>query len=102
MPKEFLDGYKTYDTSGGFGHAQKWRSAFYDRLNKQEATKILSESGVTPYTLLEIDPEATQAEIKKAFRKKIWQWHPDKNPHRLAEAEAMSKKLNAAYSLLTA
>ncbi|RXK86194.1 J domain-containing protein [Filimonas effusa] len=54
---------------------------------------------MTPYEVLGISPEATPQEIKKAFRRLIAQWHPDKNPH--PEAEAMSKKIIAAYTILS-
>ena len=50
------------------------------------------------YLLLEISPEATEKEIKKAYRKKSLKCHPDKNPddpnaattfHQLSEALAI-------------
>ncbi|CAM3444795.1 molecular chaperone DnaJ [Aequorivita lipolytica] len=52
------------------------------------------------YEILEISKSATAAEIKKAYRKKAIQHHPDKNPgdH---EAEAMFKKSAEAYEVLS-
>ncbi|MDX1784372.1 MAG: molecular chaperone DnaJ, partial [Aequorivita vladivostokensis] len=52
------------------------------------------------YDILEISKSATAAEIKKAYRKKALQYHPDKNPgdH---EAEAMFKKSAEAYEVLS-
>lgn len=99
--KGFLDGYKTYDTSQGFGSAKKWRSTFKERFSKEEAEHVLKEEQLTPYQILGLAVGATAAEIKKAFRKLIAQWHPDTNQHRIDEAEEMSKKIIAAYSLLT-
>ncbi len=99
--KGFLDGYKTYDTSNGFGNARKWRSTFKERFSKEEAEVILKEEQQTPYQILGLSVGATAAEIKKAFRKLIAVWHPDVNQHRLEEAEEMSKKIIAAYSLLS-
>ena len=99
--KGFLDGYKTYDTSNGFGNAKKWREAFSQRMNKEEAKEILEKTSETPYSILGISPNASSSEIKKAYRKKIQEWHPDKNQHRIAEAEEMSKKIIAAYVDLT-
>lgn len=99
--KGFLDGYKTYDTTDGLGHADQWRSAFRERMSRQEATGILQSQELTPYQLLGVSTSATKGEIKKAFRKLIAEWHPDHNQHRPAEAEEMSKKIIAAYSLLT-
>lgn len=97
----FLDGYKTYDTSEGFGSAQEWQSAFRQRLSTEEATAILSGQQQTPHQLLGVSPQASQQQIKAAYRRKIMEWHPDRNQHRQAEAEDMSKKIIAAYSLLS-
>lgn len=99
--KEFLEGYQTYDTAGGFGNARQWRDTFKKRMGKQEAADFLRSQEKTPYDLLGIPAGASQATIKKAFYQLINEWHPDKNPHRLAEAEAMSKQLIAAYTVLT-
>lgn len=101
MGKGFLDGYKTYDTSNGFGNARKWQEAFQQRINKDDAKRILKDQNETPHQILGVKKNATSAEIKKAFRRLISEWHPDKNQHRLKEAEEMSKKIIAAYSILT-
>jgi DnaJ-class molecular chaperone len=100
MAKGFLDGYNTYDTSNGFGNAKKWRSVFYQRMSKEEAEEVLKSQPESPYTILNIEPGIDAAQIKKAFRKMITIWHPDKNQHRIKEAEEMSKKIIAAYSFL--
>ena len=98
MKKGFLDGYEKYDTSKGYGNAKKWKDAFNQRMGKKDAEVILKTD--TPHGILGIGINATQAEIKRAFRKLITAWHPDKNQHRLKEAEEMSKKIIAAYTLL--
>jgi curved DNA-binding protein CbpA len=59
-----------------------------------------SEKFADYYELLEIDPEADQEKIKQAYLNKIKQWHPDKNPQRIAEAEEKTKVLNQAYHVL--
>ncbi|MGN7820655.1 J domain-containing protein [Chitinophaga sp. 22536] len=99
--KGFLDGYQTYDTAGGYGNAQSWRDAFKQTMSKEDATVLMNEAVQTPHEILGISPAASAAEIKTAFRQLIRQWHPDTNQHRLAEAEAMSKKIIAAYTLLS-
>lgn len=101
MAKGFLNGYKTYDTSKGFGNARKWRQSFQQRMNKEEATAILTAQPQTPLEVLGLSVDASPDAIKKAFRQLIMQWHPDKNPDRKQEAEEMSRQIIAAYSLLT-
>jgi uncharacterized membrane protein YkvA (DUF1232 family) len=52
------------------------------------------------YELLGVDPKAGQEKIKQAYLDKIKEWHPDKNPQRIAEAEEKTKVLNQAYHVL--
>jgi len=52
------------------------------------------------YNLLEIDRNATQAEIKKAYRKLAIKWHPDKNQGD-ANAEEHFKKISEAFEVLS-
>ena len=51
------------------------------------------------YTVLGVKPTATGDEIKKAYRKKALQYHPDKNPS--ATAEDTFKEINKAYETLS-
>ena len=53
------------------------------------------------YELLGVKKDATDAEIKKAYRKLALKWHPDKNPNNKQEAEEKFKKINEAYSVLS-
>jgi molecular chaperone DnaJ len=50
------------------------------------------------YQILGVDRNATEAEIKKAFRKLALECHPDRNPSK--EAEERFKEINEAYSCL--
>ena len=52
------------------------------------------------YDILGISKNATAAEIKKAYRKKAIEYHPDKNPGD-AKAEEMFKKAAEAYEVLS-
>ena len=51
------------------------------------------------YDLLGIARTATEEELKKAYRKKAVQFHPDKNPGN-KESEEMFKKVSEAYEAL--
>ena len=49
-----------------------------------------------PYRVLGVSKDASDAEIKRAFRKKARQFHPDRNPGD-AGAEAKFKQVQAAH-----
>lgn len=51
------------------------------------------------YSILEVSRDASPADIKKAYRRLVHQYHPDSNPGD-KEAEDKFKKINAAYSVL--
>jgi curved DNA-binding protein len=51
------------------------------------------------YTTLEVAPGASEAEIKKAYRKLARQYHPDVNKDPAAEEKF--KEINAAYEVLS-
>jgi DnaJ-class molecular chaperone len=52
------------------------------------------------YKILGVPENASQAEIKKAFRKLAFQHHPDTNPGREQEAAERFKEINEAYGVL--
>jgi len=52
------------------------------------------------YDCLEVSRTANADEIKKAYRKKALQFHPDKNPGN-KEAEAKFKEISEAYEVLS-
>jgi DnaJ-class molecular chaperone len=52
------------------------------------------------YQILGVDPNGTQQEIKEAYRKLAFQYHPDRNRGNPAALERM-KKINEAYAVLS-
>ena len=51
------------------------------------------------YDVLGVERAATEADIKKAFRKKAMEHHPDRNQHD-PKSEARFKEVNEAYDVL--
>jgi len=52
------------------------------------------------YVVLEVSRTATEAEIKKSYRRMAMKFHPDRNPDN-ADAEAKFKEAKEAYEVLT-
>nr|WP_314546781.1 DnaJ C-terminal domain-containing protein [uncultured Massilia sp.] len=50
------------------------------------------------YQVLGVDKTASQADIKKAYRKLVRQYHPDVSTHK--DADAKTKEINEAYDVL--
>lgn len=51
------------------------------------------------YATLEVSPESTDEEIKKSYRRLVFQYHPDRNDNS-SEAQAKIREINAAYEIL--
>lgn len=56
---------------------------------------------VNHYTVLGVPRGASDAEIKKAYRKEALRWHPDKNPDNKAAAEKRFKEISQAFKVLS-
>lgn len=52
------------------------------------------------YDILGVAKDASQEDIKKAYRKLAKLWHPDTNPNNKDEAERRFKEIGEAYSVL--
>lgn len=53
------------------------------------------------YSVLGIDKNASDDEIKRAYRKMAKKWHPDANPDNKKEAEEKFKEVGEAYEVLS-
>jgi DnaJ homolog subfamily A member 5 len=53
------------------------------------------------YTILEVEMDATEADIRKGYRRQALKWHPDKNMHRMDEATNRMKLITEAYTVLS-
>lgn len=53
------------------------------------------------YDILGVDKKATLAEIRKAYRKKALQYHPDKNKDKVEWARIEFSKVSHAYHILS-
>lgn len=96
--KGFMDSYKTYDTSNGFGNSEDWKKSFNKRMSFDEAIEFLENK--SPYAILGLKENATKAMIKTAFRKLAMKWHPDKNQGNEAEANKKMQEILASYTIL--
>ena len=53
------------------------------------------------YKILEIDKNSTPDEIRKAYKKLAFKYHPDKNPENTEDSEKKFKEISEAYSILS-
>ena len=53
------------------------------------------------YEILGLDKNASEDDIKKAYRHLAKKWHPDANPDNKKEAEEKFKEIGEAYSVLS-
>lgn len=86
--------YKTYDPEHeGYGSSDDWRSEFRERMGLDEAkVRVGSRS---PRAILGVGLSATWDEIRKAYRKKALEHHPDRGG-----SEEEMKRVNAAFTIL--
>ena len=53
------------------------------------------------YAILGVDRNASDDELKRAYRKNAMKWHPDKNPDDKVQAEKKFQELAEAYQVLS-
>lgn len=57
--------------------------------------------GVDYYKVLQVERNAKDDDLKKAYRKLAMKWHPDKNPNNKKAAEAKFKQISEAYDVIS-
>lgn len=83
---------------------QKQRQKEYEKKKdvKWRERQIYHMRHARDYEALGLPLGASKADIKQAFRKLALKWHPDKNQHRVEEAERVFQEISRAYeSLMT-
>ncbi|WP_338729500.1 DnaJ domain-containing protein [Haladaptatus sp. DJG-WS-42] len=86
---------------GGFGAGprQQWRGPRQDRRTQQRVRRPSrpNQSVVEAYRILGLDPGADAAAVKKAYRKRVKETHPDTE----RGSEEAFKRVTAAYERLS-
>jgi DnaJ-class molecular chaperone len=67
------------------------------RLNSRKEVDSMKQKDY--YNILGVSEQASEAEIKQAYRKLAKQWHPDRNPDN-SSAETKFKEISEAYETL--
>ncbi|KAK2716506.1 dnaJ homolog subfamily B member 6-B-like [Artemia franciscana] len=70
------------------------------RRNENERGKATKKNTEDYYTILKLNRNASQADIRKAYRRLALRWHPDKNPDNQEEAAIRFKDISEAYEVL--
>jgi DnaJ-class molecular chaperone len=58
-------------------------------------------TGKNYFEMLELPKNASEADVKRAYKRLALKWHPDKNPENQKEAEKRFKDINEAYEALS-
>ncbi|MGE3979352.1 MAG: DnaJ domain-containing protein [Nitrospira sp.] len=60
---------------------------------------VLRMARMNYYEILGVLREASDEEIKKAYRKLVFEHHPDRNPHK-QDADERIREINVAYEIV--
>lgn len=95
-----MDYKRTYNPEvEGYGDPAEWRAAFSYRMGIDKAREAMNEGKWTPWEVLGIAQGSIWEVIKKAHRKLVMEFHPDRNPGDKI-AEANFRRVQAAFEIL--
>lgn len=93
--KDYVSPYGKY--KGPRGTPEQWQAAFQARFSDVEIKEIIGEDD--PWAILGLRVGASQEQIVSAFRKKVMETHPDRNPQ-LKGHTGPFRRVKAAYDSL--
>ncbi|EST09942.1 DnaJ [Kalmanozyma brasiliensis GHG001] len=82
-----------------FASASNWDKDDHEIFELQSALTTSIGKGTTFYSLLDIPISASSSEIKRAYRRKSLEWHPDKNSG-VKGAQQRFERLGLVYKIL--
>ncbi|WFD20425.1 hypothetical protein MCAP1_002669 [Malassezia caprae] len=79
--------------------AANWDKNDIEIFELQQALEQSEGPGASFYSILGLRPSASQSEIRKAYREKSLEWHPDKNPD-MPDAYKRFERLGLIHKIL--
>jgi GTPase SAR1 family protein len=84
--------------------SQQQKSTQNHKAPNQPTAQTEKEKIQSAYTILGLQPSASQAEVKQAYRTLVKKWHPDlfmNNPQQHKQSQEKIRLINEAYALLS-
>ncbi|WFD43713.1 hypothetical protein MPSI1_002377 [Malassezia psittaci] len=85
--------------AGAFVSATQWSKEDIEIFELQNALEQIEGAGTNFYSIMGLKPSASLAEIRKAYREKSLEWHPDKNSG-VANAYKRFEQLGLIHKIL--